>query len=172
MTLRLLTQHHLEFVGWKGGCTGSSESTLVKMPHCWQSHVTAQIDWFSHASTGTVNFFWLLHLHRIHIYRNYTISSTLSVYLWRDKNDVRKAVWCNLAYPSVMSLQKKQAKCRHRDIAIYFWLVRQKLSVECKCRRRNANLGGSGGPAPPHPRKIFQQTVRFRASWDDFKQIL
>ena len=27
----------------KGGCTGSSESTLVKMPHCWKSHVVAQI---------------------------------------------------------------------------------------------------------------------------------
>ena len=35
MTLRLLTEHHLEFLGLKGGCTGSSESTLVKMPHCW-----------------------------------------------------------------------------------------------------------------------------------------
>ena len=27
----------------KGGCTGLSESTLVKMPHCWKSHVAAQI---------------------------------------------------------------------------------------------------------------------------------
>ena len=27
----------------KGGCTGSSESTLVKMSHCWKSHVTAQM---------------------------------------------------------------------------------------------------------------------------------
>ena len=27
----------------KGGCTGSSESTLVKMPHCWNSHVMAHI---------------------------------------------------------------------------------------------------------------------------------
>ena len=26
-----------------GGCTGSSESTLVKMPHCWKSHVAAQM---------------------------------------------------------------------------------------------------------------------------------
>ena len=25
-----------------GGCTGSSGSTLVKMPHCWKSHVAAQ----------------------------------------------------------------------------------------------------------------------------------
>ena len=33
----------LEFLSLKGGCRGSSESTHVKMPHCWKSHVTAQI---------------------------------------------------------------------------------------------------------------------------------
>ena len=43
MTVKLLILHHLEFLSLKGGYTGSSESTLVKMPHCWKSHVTAQI---------------------------------------------------------------------------------------------------------------------------------
>ena len=43
MSVKLLTEHHLEVLSLKGGCTGSSESTLVKMPHCWKSHVTAQI---------------------------------------------------------------------------------------------------------------------------------
>ena len=43
MTLTLLTDHHLEFLGLKGGCTGSSESTHVKIPHCWKSHVVAHI---------------------------------------------------------------------------------------------------------------------------------
>ena len=33
MSVKLLTEHHLEFLSLKGGCTGSSESTLVKMPH-------------------------------------------------------------------------------------------------------------------------------------------
>ena len=42
MSVELLTEHRLEFVSLKGGCTGSSESTLVKMPHCWKSHVAAQ----------------------------------------------------------------------------------------------------------------------------------
>ena len=41
ITVKLLTAHHLEFLGLKGGCTGSSESTLAKMPHCWKSHATA-----------------------------------------------------------------------------------------------------------------------------------
>ena len=35
VTVKLLTEHHLEFLSLKGGCTGSSESTHVKMPHCW-----------------------------------------------------------------------------------------------------------------------------------------
>ena len=43
MTVKLLTEHHFKFVSLKGGCTGSSESTLVKMPHCWKSHVMAHI---------------------------------------------------------------------------------------------------------------------------------
>ena len=42
--LKLLTEHHLEFLSLKGGCTGQPESTLVKMPHCWKSHVTAHIE--------------------------------------------------------------------------------------------------------------------------------
>ena len=48
MAVKLLTEHHLEFVNLKGGCTGSSESTLAKMPHCWKSHVTAQLCSFLH----------------------------------------------------------------------------------------------------------------------------
>ena len=43
MIVKLLTVHHLEFLSLKGGCRGSSESTLVKMPHCWKSCVTAHL---------------------------------------------------------------------------------------------------------------------------------
>ena len=42
MIVKLLSEHHLGFLSLTGGCKGSSESTLVKMPHCWKSHVTAQ----------------------------------------------------------------------------------------------------------------------------------
>ena len=48
MTVKLLNEHHLEFLHLKGGCTGSSESTHVKMPHCWKSHVTAHITLLYH----------------------------------------------------------------------------------------------------------------------------
>ena len=41
MTVKLLTEQHLEFLSFSGGCTGSSESIHVKMPHCWKSHVVA-----------------------------------------------------------------------------------------------------------------------------------
>ena len=48
MTVKLLSEQHLEFLSLKGDCTGSSESTLVKMLHRWKSHHAAQI-------TNTVN---------------------------------------------------------------------------------------------------------------------
>ena len=44
--IKLLAEHHLELLSLKGGCTCSSESTLVKMPHCWKSQGTALC--FSH----------------------------------------------------------------------------------------------------------------------------
>ena len=34
MSVKLLTEHRLEFVSLKEGYTGSSEYTLVKIPHC------------------------------------------------------------------------------------------------------------------------------------------
>ena len=42
MIVKLLTERHLEFLSLKGGCTGSSESTLVKMSNCWKSRALAQ----------------------------------------------------------------------------------------------------------------------------------
>ena len=43
MIVKLLTEHHLEFLSLKAGCRGSSESTLVKMSNCWKSHAAARI---------------------------------------------------------------------------------------------------------------------------------
>ena len=42
MIVKLLTEHHLKCLSLKGGCRGSSESTIVKMPHCWKSHALTQ----------------------------------------------------------------------------------------------------------------------------------
>ena len=43
MIVKLLTEHHLEFLSLKGGCRGLSESTHVKKQHCWKSHATIHI---------------------------------------------------------------------------------------------------------------------------------
>ena len=43
MRIKLLTEHHLEYLSLKGGFTDPSESTFVKMPHCWKSRVAAHL---------------------------------------------------------------------------------------------------------------------------------
>ena len=43
IVMLLTTEHPLEFLTLKGGCRGSSQSTHVKMSHCWKSHATAHI---------------------------------------------------------------------------------------------------------------------------------
>ena len=43
MSVKLLIELNLVFQSLTRGCTGSFESTLVKMAHCWKSHVTVQI---------------------------------------------------------------------------------------------------------------------------------
>ena len=43
MIVKLLTEHHLAFLSLKGGCRGSSESTLVTMSNCWKSHALTQL---------------------------------------------------------------------------------------------------------------------------------
>ena len=43
MNTKLLTKHNLEHLSLKGGCRGSSESTLIKMLHCWKYHVATQL---------------------------------------------------------------------------------------------------------------------------------
>ena len=53
MIVKLLTEHNLEFLSLKGGCRGSSESTLVKMSNCWKSHAAAQIVQLIVFDTGT-----------------------------------------------------------------------------------------------------------------------
>ena len=48
MTAKLLADQHLEVLSLKVFCTGSSDSTFVKMPHCWKSQVAAQYNDIKH----------------------------------------------------------------------------------------------------------------------------
>ena len=38
-----MIEHHLKYLSLKVGCRGSSESTHIKMPHCWKSHALAHM---------------------------------------------------------------------------------------------------------------------------------
>ena len=66
MTVKLLTEQHLEFLNLTGGCIGSSESTLVKMPHRWKSHVTAHIK-----VNHTVIKFYITRTHKVTLHISY-----------------------------------------------------------------------------------------------------
>ena len=57
MIVKLLTEHHLEFLSLKGGCIGLSESTHVKMPHCCKSHALAYYCSLIAVGLGHVNIF-------------------------------------------------------------------------------------------------------------------
>ena len=63
MSVKLLTEHHLEFLSLKGGCKGSFESTLVKMPHCWKSHVAAQLSFMSDPYLLNISGGFKVHIH-------------------------------------------------------------------------------------------------------------
>ena len=54
MIIKLLTEHHLEFLSLKEGCRGSSESTLVKISNCWKSHAAAYIIRIYHECEGGI----------------------------------------------------------------------------------------------------------------------
>ena len=43
MIVKLLTEHHLEFLSLNERCRGSSESTLVKMSNCLKSLAAAHL---------------------------------------------------------------------------------------------------------------------------------
>ena len=64
MIVKLLTEHHLAFLSLKGGCTGSSESTLAKMSNCWKSRAGAHIH--STMGYGCIPCYLLRHAQFLH----------------------------------------------------------------------------------------------------------
>ena len=64
MIVKLLTEHHLEFLSYKGGCTDSSESIFVEMSNCWKSHFTAHMG--NNVSLECLHIF-IMHIHTMHI---------------------------------------------------------------------------------------------------------
>ena len=78
MSVKLLTEHNSEILSLKGGCTGPSESTLVKMPHCWKSHVAAHFC-YSQSSDTFVGKIFISVFSVIHVKSASSISIALSV---------------------------------------------------------------------------------------------
>ena len=56
MSVKLLSKHHLEFLSLKVDCTGSYESTLVKMPHCWKSSHGSYVDVIAEDKTACLKY--------------------------------------------------------------------------------------------------------------------
>ena len=97
MTVKLLTEHHLEFLSEKRGCTGSSESTYyVKIPHCWKSHVAAHILFKLTAILCNCIFSWITALFVI---------ITLAATCEKLASDVSEQQRCRPACPSMQSDQ-------------------------------------------------------------------
>ena len=75
MTVKLLTKHYLEFLSLKVGCTGLSDSTLVKIPHYWTSRHDSNVNTDAVVSViAYKNYFCgfgvvLQNLHGIKLYR-------------------------------------------------------------------------------------------------------
>ena len=80
VTAKLLTEQNLEFLSLTRGCTGLSESTLVKMPHCWKSHPTARLLWFPSKNISNIYHFWIVSL-------QYVLSHVLSPN-WASKTSI------------------------------------------------------------------------------------
>ena len=93
MSVKLLTEHLLEVLSLKGGCRGSSESTHIKMSHCWKSHTMAQIS-MKHAIYGIVracgvcpgqqwHFIYLCCILFCKCGVDHGMGSHITVYVWR-----------------------------------------------------------------------------------------
>ena len=123
MTVKLLIEHHLEFLSLKGGGTGSFESTLVKMPHCWKLHVAAHIRmWWYVSMWWLINpmdrlqavwyYFVFLNFNQSGIDRHLHIR--VSAYIWKISlvNFIRLSIQF---YSRWQHLLKTNAKSRDTD---------------------------------------------------------
>ena len=59
MSVKLLKEHHLEFLCLKGGRTGASKTALVKMPHCRGIFISRDMGQY-------MRFLYLLHMRKCH----------------------------------------------------------------------------------------------------------
>ena len=82
MIVKLLTEHHLEFLSLKGGGRGWSESTLIRMSNCWKSH--ARLIFYD----SQVIYFFFRELDHPNIVRYFG-----ATYRFRDKRRQKDMQW-------------------------------------------------------------------------------
>ena len=86
-----MTEQHLEFLGLKGGCTDSSESTHVKMQHCWKSHVA-------------VHMYVLQYMHEYTVSIDGTlISNLIFLLLVLSRLNISTCYWCSFLRINTLS---------------------------------------------------------------------
>ena len=79
----------MEFLSLKGGYTGSFESTLVKMSHCWKSRVTAHLScvFQSHSSVERAGLIAAVKMRKLGTDENYALrGDTLQSAIEEDKS--------------------------------------------------------------------------------------
>ena len=119
MIVKLLTERHLEFLSLKGGCTGSSESTLVKMSNCWKSHALAQILTFLLRASFILN--------SLPAGTNYSWSLFILI-LFYSKDSIRSTIRVkNIFY----KIKKKSVDSISKENTI---LLRDTIEESVKCR--------------------------------------
>ena len=123
MTLKLLTEHHFEFLRITGGCTDSTESIRVKMPHCWKSHVTAQLLVYSQLNRTVISGSILKWPHSSHclgiVESNSFLSTTAYAsfnfrekFTWTSLEDVIYLITCKKC--NIQRVRQTQQKCSQR----------------------------------------------------------
>ena len=86
MIVKLLSEHHLKFLSLKGGCRGSSESTLVKMSNRWKSLAVAHFLFKPHCE---ITFFYCIQTAKVQISMCiFGQSDQHFFYLLTEKNDI------------------------------------------------------------------------------------
>ena len=105
------------FLSITGGCTGSSESTLVKMPHCWKSNVVAHLSW------GFIIFFKtkgqnLQHRSTV-LQEDLSFSITIIFHDFLYKKEFNSLFWFQICY----ELKKCMLHfCSHFQLIIYTFI--------------------------------------------------
>ena len=96
-SVKLLIEYHFEFLSLKGGSQSSSESTLVKMPHCWKSHNAP----YQNKVSCEKNFFNSDHMREVSSAKSLAIPIRSSAVSFINSKNKKWAQYRTLCQPSI-----------------------------------------------------------------------